>query len=131
MINKIANLNELLLRASELKRKHFRPGFDNMSAASSLIWLKINGQRLCKEILEESYVPMPAVGFRIAKRNGKYRQLSRITAIDSIVQAQLLSVLTPLCDPVFSEGSCAYRPGKGVSNALELYCRYGGEYRYA
>jgi len=131
LISQIAQWEDLKLRASELKRKGFKPGFDHMTAAAAVIWMQIGGQKLCEEILNGRYAPMPAVGWRIAKKNGHYRQLSRLTAIDSIIQAQLLSVLTPVCEKQFSPASFAYRPGKSVSSALEMYCRYGGQYRYA
>lgn len=131
MIERIACLQELTARAEDLKGKGFRPGFDNMTASSAVIWMKIAGQALCEELRKGKYRPSPAIGWRVAKKNGKYRQLSRLTAIDTIVQTQLLSVLTPLCEEFFSPSSFAYRPGKSVYSALESYCRYGGQYRYA
>lgn len=131
MIKRIANLEALKARAAELKRRRFRPGFDNMTASAAILWLQISGDRLCHDLVSGCYKPMPAVDFRVAKKNGKYRQLCRLTAIDSIIQMQILDVLTPLCEDRFSASSFAYRPARGVNSALELYCRYGTQHRYA
>jgi len=131
MIKRVAQWEDLKMRASELKKKGFRPGFDNMTAAAAVVWMQVGGQKLCEDILKGHYAPMPAVGWRIAKKNGRYRQLSRLTAIDSIVQMQLLSVLTPVCAEKFSASSFAYRPGRSASTALETYCRYAARYPYA
>ncbi len=79
MIKEIADLERLESCARELKRRRFRPGFDNMDAAAALLWLQINGKRLSDSLMNGSYEVMPAIGFRVAKRGGKYRQLSRLT----------------------------------------------------
>lgn len=44
MIKEIADLERLESCAKELKRRHFRPGFDNMDAAAALLWIQINGK---------------------------------------------------------------------------------------
>jgi len=131
LIKRIAQLDELKLQAAELKRKGFRPGFDNMTAASAIVWMEVGGQKLCEDLIKGRYTPMPAIGWRIAKKGGQYRQISRLTAIDSIIQMQLLSVLTPVCEEKFSQSSFAYRAGRGTTAAQEIYCQYGTRYRYA
>ncbi len=121
----------LLLKAAELRRKGFRPGCDDMSAKSAELWLTINGERLLAELRNGNYVPMPVMGFRTAKADGGFRTLTRATAIDTVIQKCLLDILTPLAEVCFSNDSYAFRPGRGVSAALQRYCSLGSAYRLA
>ncbi len=90
-----------------------------MTADAADTWVQINGQRLCQQLMDGSYQPMPAMGFYRAKKSGGARLLSRLTAIDTIIQLILLEALTPACEKVFSPSSFGYRPGRGVHIALE------------
>ena len=103
--------DELLQKAAELKKNGFKPGCDGMSAKSAELWMAINGERLLGSFFRGDYDPMPAEGFRVAKKNGTFRILTRMTA--------------------FSDNSYAYRAGRGVNAALQKYCEYGSVYRLA
>jgi len=120
----------LLEKAVQLKRKRFRPGFDNMNASSTIMWLTVNGNRLIEELSSGTYVPMPAMGFFVAKKDGHYRNLARLTAIDKIIESCMLEELNEVCDPLFSSSSHAYRSGKGVATALQAFCEHGAQYGY-
>ena len=123
--------DELLQKAAELKKNGFKPGCDGMSAKSAELWMAINGERLLGSFFRGDYDPMPAEGFRVAKKNGTFRILTRMTAIDSILQRCLLDAVRADCEEVFSDSSFAYREGRGVNAALQKYCEYGSIYRLA
>lgn len=131
MIKKIADKNNLLYYASMLKKKGFKPGIDGMTAEGAELWINLNGDRLCREILNGTYEPMPAKGFRIAKKNGSYRKITKLTALDTIIQNAALTVLEEIAEKQFSDRSFAYRKGFGATAALELYRQYASVYRYA
>ena len=73
-------------KAAELRQKGFKPGCDDMTAKSAELWIMVNGERLLKELYQGTYVPMPAMGFRTAKVDGSFRTLTKMTAIDTIIQ---------------------------------------------
>ena len=52
---------------AKLKQRHFVPGFDDMTASAAETWLHINYHRLIRDVLDGTYEPMPATGFRTAK----------------------------------------------------------------
>lgn len=112
---------DLYEQAKELKKKKFKPGYDGMSMDGAASWIFINGDRFCKDILRGDYRPMPAVGFKTAKTSGGYRQLVRLSAIDTVLQTWLNSVLSPTFEKMFCDNSMAYRPGRGVHTTLERY----------
>ena len=117
--------------ASRLKARHFTAGFDRMTGDAAVTWMQINGMCLCQQLAEGSYRPMPSMGFYRAKKNGGARLLSRLTAIDTVIQQILLEALTPVCEKAFSPNSFGYRPGRGVHMALEQYCTLGAQYAFA
>lgn len=131
MLERVATKDNLIHFANELKQRRFKPGFDHMTAEAAVLWMEINGDRLCDDLLKDRYRPMPAVGFRVAKQSGSYRSLARLTAIDHIIQLALLETLTPIAETVFSNSSFAYRPQRGVAPALRQYCELGSKFRYA
>ena len=118
-------------KAAELRQQGFKPGCDDMTAKSAELWITINGESLLKDLNHGSYVPMPAMGFRTAKVDGSFRTLTRLTAIDMIIQRAFLDALSEDCENRFSEFSYAYRRNRGQAAALAKYCEYGTAYRFA
>ena len=131
MWRELLDREALLRKAEELQRSGFHPGCDDMSAKSAGLWISVNGDRLLRSIFRGEYQPMPAVGFRTAKMNGSFRALTRLTALDTVLQKCLLDAVREDCERRFSPYSYAYRSGAGVQAALEQYCRYGSVYRFA
>ena len=131
ILKQIADKDYLLEQAKFLKKKGFKPGFDGMSAENALMWIEINGAVWAKDIARGRYAPMPASGFRIAKLHGGFRQLAKLTALDSVVQYAIIHAITEQAEVRFSDFSFAYRPGRGVGQVLAQYCTFGNQYSYA
>ena len=131
MLDTVIQIDHLLREAYELKKKHFKPGFDGMTAQAAITWLEINGDQLVRRIKRGSYEPMPAVGFLSAKKSGHYRQLVKLSALDTVIQNALLDGLIPFCEAFFSNHSYAYRPNRGVTAAVRKFCEYGITFAYA
>ena len=122
---------QLLNKAGELKREQFKPGYDGMTAQSTELWFMINADRVLELLASGRYEAAPVSGFHTAKKNGGYRTLVRVTAVESVIQKCLLDYCQASYDSSFSPFSYAYRPGRGVSGALQQYCAYGSAYRWA
>lgn len=131
MLKDIINRETLEAVASELKKKRFKPGYDGMSMDGAFSWIKINGSRFCNDVLRGDYTPMPAVGFRTAKINGGFRELVRVSALDSVLQNALLRAISPIAEEMFHDCSMAYRPGRGIHSALEKYVAFANKSGFA
>ena len=131
MVEKIYDKDLLLAQAEELKKRGFRPGFDNMDADGARIWIELNYERMYGDLRAGRYAPMPAIGFQIAKTAGGYRSLSRLTALDSILQMSANDVLEDWNEEHFSNYSFAYRTGRGTGAAIRTYISLAQEYQYA
>ena len=131
MLKDFLTKDNLIRHAEGLRRKGFKPGVDGMTAETALMWLKINGDKLCRQVLGGNYEPMPLSGFTVARSSGKPRVISKLTAIDTVIQQCILDYLTQTVEPLFSEHSFAYRKTKGVAEALSLYCALGRHHSLA
>lgn len=109
----------------ELRKKtKFSVGFDKMTPEAAETWLSINGEELCHKLNSGKYKVSPAVGFNVAKADGKYRSLAKLTVLDCIIQKCTCAKLSEICKAAFSEYSFAYQSGKGTGEALNLFCKY-------
>ncbi len=131
VIKRIASRESLLVQAERLRERKFTPGFDGMTSDAALMWIEINGERLERDILSGDYSPMPAIGFRTAKKGGSFRQLARLTALDTIIQNSIIDAVSETAESRFSGFSFAYRRERGVAAALRQYCSFSGEYSFA
>ena len=80
-------------QAHELRKRNFRPGFDHMDARAAILCLEVNYERFSADILNGRYMPMPALGFHVTKSSGSFRNLARLTAIDTILQISYITLV--------------------------------------
>lgn len=115
------NLNDAYRRVVSNKGA---AGVDGMSVHDLLEWCRKHRDALIGSLLEGTYMPSPVRGVEIPKANGGKRQLGIPTAVDRLVQQAFLQILTPILDPLFSEASFGFRPGRGAHDALKLASEY-------
>lgn len=71
------------------------------------------------------YRPQPLREVRIPKPGKRDTRLLRIPAVrDRVAQSAMAQALSPRLDPEMEETSFAYRPGRGVAQALEAVRRF-------
>ena len=110
-----ANLNRAYKRVVSNKGA---PGIDGMKTTELKPWLVENKEELITQLLDGTYEPKPVKRVDIPKPQGGTRQLGIPTSLDRMVQQALLQVLTPILDPLFSESSYGFRPGRSCHQAL-------------
>jgi RNA-directed DNA polymerase len=97
---------------------------DRMPVSDLREWLNVNKERLLKGLLVGTYKPEPVRGVQIPKASGGVRQLGMPTVVDRLVQQAMAQVLEPILDPLFSESSFGFRPGRGAHDALRQATQY-------
>jgi CRISPR-associated endonuclease Cas1/group II intron reverse transcriptase/maturase len=81
--------------------------------------------KIAAQIQDDTYIPSPAKGFYIPKKNGKKRLIGIPTVRDRIVQRLLLEDLYLPLEEQFLDCSYAYRPGRNIQQAVQhLYSYY-------
>jgi len=93
-------------------------GIDDMQVKELTKWIRENKQELIRQLLEGTYQPQAVKRTDIPKPSGGTRQLGIPTVRDRLVQQAILQVLTPILDPLFSESSYGFRPGRSAHQAL-------------
>src|ERR1700732_4542719 len=74
--------------------------------------LEANINQLAHELETWSYRPQPVRRVEIPKPNGGARLLGVPCIRDRVVQATLKLLLEPILEPIFSENSYGFRPGR-------------------
>ncbi len=121
-----ANLNAAYKR---VKANKGGPGVDGVTVHDLYEWLATHRNELISMLLDGTYQPQPVKGVDIPKPGGGTRRLGIPTVVDRFVQQSILQILTPILDPLFSEFSYGFRPGRSAHDALRQAQEYVNDER--
>lgn len=121
-----AELLERILSRDNLNRAYKRvksnkgaPGIDGMTVEQALPWLREHREELLEMIRQGKYKPQPVRRKEIPKPDGGVRKLGIPTVVDRIIQQAIAQQLTPIYEPLFSDNSFGYRPGRSAQMAIQ------------
>jgi group II intron reverse transcriptase/maturase len=124
-MERILNRDNLNRAYKQVKRNHGAPGIDGMTVEAALPWLRENREELLQGIREGTYKPSPVRRKEIPKPDGSgVRKLGIPTVVDRIIQQAIAQQLHPLFEPLFSNGSYGYRPGRSAQQAIRKVKAY-------
>ena len=124
LLGKILNKDNLNRAYKRVKANKGAPGIDGMTTEAALPWLKENHKKLTERIRKGKYTPLPVRQVEIPKPDGGIRKLGIPTVIDRIIQQAMAQQLTPIFEPLFSDDSFGYRPGRGAKDAINRVKEY-------
>ncbi|EJM21987.1 Retron-type reverse transcriptase, partial [Pseudomonas sp. GM21] len=117
---------EFLLASANLRRAYQRvvsnkgaPGADGMTVDQLAGYMKQYWPILKTRLLAGEYHPQGVRAVDISKPKGGTRQLGIPCVVDGLIQQALLQQLTPIFDPLFSDYSYGFRPGRSAHQAIE------------
>lgn len=88
--------------------------------------------RLAADLAHGRYRPGPLRRVAVPKRHGGERELAIPCIVDRVVQTTAAQLISPVLEAGFHRASFAYRPGRGVVQAVQAVLRYRREgYRWA
>ena len=126
-----ADLLERILSRDNLNRAYKRvrankgaPGIDGMTVEDALPWLREHREELLDSIRKGKYKPQPVRRKEIPKPDGGVRKLGIPTVIDRIIQQAIAQQLVPIYEPLFSDDSYGYRPGRSAQQAIQKVKQY-------
>ena len=115
-----------------VKKNHGAPGIDGMTVEDALLYLREHQKELTDQIYRGKYTPSPVRRVEILKPDGGIRKLGIPTVIDRTLQQAIAQQLTPIYEPLFSDGSYGYRPGRSAQDAIRKVKEYAEQgYTYA
>jgi group II intron reverse transcriptase/maturase len=131
MMERITDLSNLSAACRKVIKNGGSPGVDGMTTNDLREWFGLHHQQIAKSLLSGTYRPSPVKLVTIPKPSGGTRQLGIPTVIDRMVQQAVLQTLTRRYEPIFSESSYGFRPGRSAHQALQKAGRNTSEgYRY-
>ena len=115
-----------VLAPANLRRAYHRvvsnkgaPGADGMTVDDLAGYVKQYWPILKARLLAGEYHPQGVRAVDIPKPKGGTRQLGIPSVVDRLIQQALLQQLTPIFDPLFSDYSYGFRPGRSAHQAIE------------
>lgn len=111
-----------LLRDSfkAVKKNKGSPGTDGVTVELFDSNLHEELAQLVKDLSSWSYRPSPVKGVEIPKPGSKEKRLLGVPTVrDRVVQTGIKMLLEPIFEPVFSENSYGFRPGRSQHDAVK------------
>jgi RNA-directed DNA polymerase len=94
-------------------------GVDGMEVDQLQPFLKAHWEVIKMQLEKGIYYPKPVRKVEIPKPGGTGKRMLGIpTALDRLINQAILQVLTPIWEPLFSENSYGFRPGRSAQDAV-------------
>ena len=124
-LGKSDRLMEMILERNNIVRAWKRvcanqgaPGVDGMRTDQLGRYLIRHWPKIEKDLLNGTHKPLPVKKKEIPKPDGGVRLLGIPTVLDRFIQQAISQILEQVWDPVFSEASYGFRPGKSAHDAV-------------
>ena len=124
ILGKVLEKDNLNRAYKRVKANKGAPGIDGMTVEDAFVWLKEHNHELVQKIRSGHYTPSPVRRVEIPKPDGGVRKLGIPTVIDRIIQQAMAQQLMPIYEPLFSDGSYGYRPGRSAKDAIRKMKEY-------
>ena len=124
LLGKILEKDNLNRAYKRVKANKGAPGVDGMTIEQALPWLREYGNELTDRIRRGKYTPSPVRRVEIPKPDGGIRKLGIPTVTDRIIQQAMTQQITPIFEPLFSDDSFGYRPGRSAKDAIQRIKEY-------
>jgi len=125
------NLLERIVDYGNLKRAYKQVadnkgsgGIDGMEIEEFREWLGKHMDTLREELLREKYEVSAVRKVEIPKPNGGKRVLGIPTVKDRLIQQAIQQEMSLYYEPIFSESSYGFRPGRSAHQAIEQASKY-------
>ncbi len=131
LMERIVDPSNLVTALRQVVSNRGSAGIDGMTVTELKEWFSHNWKGLQASLLTGTYIPNGVKGVRIPKPKGGYRQLGIPTVKDRLVQQAVSQVLSSRYEPIFSNNSYGFRPGRNAQQALQKAGVYVAEgYKY-
>ena len=118
LLSAVLERSNMLLAYDRVLRNKGAPGIDGLKVGELKAYLQNHWQQHKADLLSGCYQPQPVRKVEIPKPGGGVRQLGIPTVLDRLIQQALHQMLNLLFDPIFSESSYGFRPGRSARQAV-------------
>lgn len=102
-------------------------GVDEVTVEELGEYIKENWESIREQIRKREYKPKPVRRVEIPKSSGGVRKLGIPTVMDRVIQQGIVQVISPMCEPLFSDWSYGFRPNRSCEMAIRQLLIYLNE----
>jgi len=124
LLERVVDYGNLMRAYKQVARKDGSGGIDGMETEELRQWLGKHINTLREAILSEKYEVSAVRKVEILKPYGGKRILGIPTVKDRLIQQAIHQELSRYYEPVFSESSYGFRPGRSAHQAIEQASKY-------
>ncbi len=124
LMSRVVERDNMQLAYSRVMKNRGAPGIDGMRCEDLKAWLKVNWSQVKRDLLDGTYRPQAVRRVDIPKPQGGVRTLGVPTVVDRLIQQALHQAMQPLFEPIFSQSSYGFRPGRSAQQAVEKAAEY-------
>jgi RNA-directed DNA polymerase len=124
LIERIVDHGNLMRAYGQVAKNAGSSGIDKMEVDELRQWLGVNINTLREELLTEKYEVSAVRKVEIRKPEGGKRILGIPTVTDRLIQQAIYQELSRYYEPIFSESSYGFRPGRSAHQAIEQATKY-------
>lgn len=119
LLERIVDKDNMRHAYRKVKANKGAAGIDKMSVVEMHKYFEQHSDELFDQIKCGKYTPSPVLRVEIPKKEkGKVGKLGIPTVVDRVVQQAIVTQLTPLFEPQFSNSSYGFRPKRSAHDAL-------------
>ncbi|MCR4911474.1 MAG: group II intron reverse transcriptase/maturase [Bacilli bacterium] len=118
LLDRILDQENINLALKRVKANKGSGGIDNITIEEIDDYMLANWGSIKKQIQERTYKPQPVRRVEIPKPNGGVRNLGIPTIIDRVIEQAITQILSPICEPHFSDYSYGFRPNRSCEQAI-------------
>lgn len=127
LMEEVCQRDNLRRALKRVQQNRGSPGIDGMTVKELPDYLRENWPAIRRRLLSGAYKPQPVKRVEIPKPGGGVRMLGIPTVVDRFIQQAVLQALQPKWDPMFSEHSYGFRPGRSAHQAVAAAQRHIAE----
>ena len=124
LLEKILSRDNMNLAYKRVKANKGAGGVDGVELEGLYDYIKENWKSIKEQIKERRYQPQPVRRVEIPKPNGGVRKLGIPTLMDRVIQQAIVQVISPMCEPYFSDRSYGFRSGRNCEKAILRFLEY-------
>ncbi len=118
LLERILNKKNMNAAYVKVRSNKGAGGVDGMQLEELDTYIRENWDSIREQIRQREYQPQPVRRVEIPKPNGSKRKLGIPTVMDRVIQQGIAQVISPMCEPLFSEHSYGFRPNRSCEMAI-------------
>lgn len=127
LLERILSKNNMNIAYKRVCANKGAGGVDEVTVEELGDYIRENWDGIREQIRQRKYRPQPVRRVEIPKPNGGVRNLGIPTVMDRVIQQGIVQIISPMCEPLFSNWSYGFRPNRSCEMAIRQLLVYLNE----